>query len=464
MTERWYDHEPWNLAHKSMLLITTTHKPAWELGYLLHKNPAHVARVELPFGAAVVVYPEVSDGSCTVAVLLEIDAVGLVRGSSYFDQYVNDRPYVASSFLSTALGRLFGTAMSGRSKERQELADAALPFEVEIPVLPTPSPSLVHQLFAPLGYEVECEPLVLDEQFPEWGSAPYCKVVLRANVRVRDLLSHLSVLIPALDNRKHYFVNKDEVDKLLRKGGKWLEDHPEKVTIARRYLRHEKTLVKMALDQLEPEEEMESEVEVDKPMRLHDQRHEAVVNAVMESGAKSVLDLGCGDGKLTALLLKLRGVKKVTGMDVSVQALEHAARRLRLDRLGPRAKERVSLLHGSLVYRDARLEGYDVACVVEVIEHLDAERLRAFENALFKFARPGTVVLTTPNREYNVLFQGMAEEDTRHGDHRFEWTRAEFEEWASRVANEHGYKVSFQPIGPFDETHGAPSQMGVFVR
>lgn len=447
-----------------MLLITTTHKPAWELGYLLHKNPARAASVELSFGAAWVVYPEATEDRCTAAVLVDVDSVGLVRSASSLDQYVNDRPYVASSFLSTSLGRLFGTAMSGRCKERPELAETPIPLEIRIPVLPTPSPSLVHQLFAPLGYEVACEPLALDTEFTEWGPAPYCDVTLRTTALVKDVLSHLVVLIPVCDNEKHYFVGKDEVEKLFRKGKGWLDGHPERNMIARRYLRHEKSLIRLAMERLEPEERVEAESDADRPLRLHDQRHEAVVDLVRDLKAKSVLDLGCGDGKLTALLLKIAGIRKVTGVDVSVLSLERAARRLRLDKLGPRAKERVSLLHGSLVYRDARLEGFDAACVVEVIEHLDPERLRAFERAVFEFARPTSVIVTTPNKEYNALFEGMPEAAMRHADHRFEWTRAEFEKWGAGVAVAHGYRVEFRPIGPLDADHGAPSQMAVFQR
>jgi 3' terminal RNA ribose 2'-O-methyltransferase Hen1 len=164
------------------------------------------------------------------------------------------------------------------------------------------------------------------------------------------------------------------------------------------------------------------------------------------------------------LLLKDPQFDEVVGMDVSTRALGIARDRLRLDRLSPARAARVRLLHGSLVYRDERLAGFDGAAVVEVVEHLDPPRLTAFERVLFEFARPRTIALTTPNAEYNVRWETLPAGQLRHGDHRFEWTRPQFEEWARAVAGRHGYEVRFEGIGPDDAEVGAPSQMGVFTR
>ena len=182
------------------------------------------------------------------------------------------------------------------------------------------------------------------------------------------------------------------------------------------------------------------------------------------SGAKRVLDLGCGEGKLLRMLLQDKTFEKIVGLDVSYRALEIAQSRLHIDHLPPKQKERITLIHGALTYRDKRLEGYDAAAVVEVIEHLDLARLAAFERALFEFAKPGTVVITTPNVEYNVKFETLPAGKTRHKDHRFEWTRQEFKEWATRVAGRFGYSVRFLPVGPEDPVVGAPTQMGIFSR
>ncbi len=180
------------------------------------------------------------------------------------------------------------------------------------------------------------------------------------------------------------------------------------------------------------------------------------------AGAKSVLDLGCGEGKLLRLLIEDRAFSRILGMDVSTRSLQRAADRLELDRLP--ARGRLELIQGSLTYRDKRLNGFDAAAVVEVIEHLDPSRLAAFEKVVFACARPQVVVVTTPNVEYNSRFEGLAGGRLRHPDHRFEWSRAEFASWATGVADAHGYAVSPSGVGPEDEEVGQPTQMAVFRR
>jgi 3' terminal RNA ribose 2'-O-methyltransferase Hen1 len=466
-----------------LLTISTTYQPATDLGYLLFKNPARAQRVELSFGTAHVFYPEASDERCTAALLLDVDPVGLVRGrrgpegeGGLLAQYVNDRPYVASSFLSVAIAQLFGTAMTGRSKERPELAATPIPLEARLAVVPCRGGAdLLRRLFEPLGYAVTAEPHALDETMPEWGESRYFTVTLTAEKRVAELLTHLYVLIPVLDNEKHYWVGDDEVEKLLRHGEGWLATHPEREAITQRYLRYQRSLVRDAISRLVTEEEPdEEEVGVaardaeegvlEQPLSLNEQRLATVLGALRASGATSVVDLGCGEGRLLRALLDDRQFARVVGMDVSYRTLEIAADRLRLDRMPPKQRERIELLHGSLMYRDQRLAGFDAASVVEVIEHLDPPRLAAFERVAFEFARPGTVVLTTPNAEYNVRWPTLPAGRFRHRDHRFEWTRAEFQAWAARVAERFGYAVRFAPVGAVDEAVGSPTQMGIFTK
>ena len=471
-----------------LLTITTTHQPAPDLGYLLHKNPARPQSFEMTFGKAHVFYPEVSPAQCTAALLLEVDTVSLVRGrrgkgkdDGLVDQYVNDRPYVASSFMSVALKRIFGTALAGTCKERPELASEALPFKVQIAVIPSRGGERVlRDLFEPLGYQVSVEGYALDETQPDWGNSAYYSLTVEATCRLSDLLSHLYVLIPVLDDAKHYWISVDEVEKLLRHGEGWLKDHPARELITKRYLRRP-TLIKTALTRLleaeeaatdpdeaevntEAEGEDTKEAAAEKPVSLNVQRLTAVTEQVKAAGAKRVLDLGCGEGRLIQHLLAERSIERIVGMDVSHRALEIAHNRLRVDRMPTQQKERLQLIQGSLTYRDARLSGYDAACVVEVIEHLDPARLTAFERVVFEFARPGLVVVTTPNADYNVRYGDLSAGKFRHHDHRFEWTRSEFQTWASRVAQQNGYQVSFEPIGPQDEAVGSPTQMGVFRR
>jgi 3' terminal RNA ribose 2'-O-methyltransferase Hen1 len=207
----------------------------------------------------------------------------------------------------------------------------------------------------------------------------------------------------------------------------------------------------------------ESREEVlERPISLNDQRLGTVTAALKATGATRVLDLGCGDGKLLRELLKEKQFAEIVGMDVSVRSLEIASQRLRLNDLPARQKQRIRLLHGSLMYRDKRLSGFDAAAVVEVVEHLDPPRLAAFERVVFECARPGTVVLTTPNREYNSMWESLPAGQLRHSDHRFEWSREEFQTWAQRIAEKFGYRVRFLPVGPEDTNLGPPTQMGVF--
>lgn len=466
-----------------LLTITATWDPATDLGYLLHKNPARTQSFELSFGKAHVFYPEVSPERCTAALLLDIDPDGLVRGrrgtgEGLLDQYVNDRPYVASSFLSVAIAEVFGSALAGRSKERPDLAESELPLEARLSALPSRGgETFLRRLFEPLGYRVTAEGLPLDEHFPDWGQSPYFNVTLQGRCRLRDLLRHIYVLVPVLDHEKHYWVGDAEVEKLLRNGEGWLAQHPERELITSRYLKYQRSLAREALARLVGAEEEEEEPEpdaprehagsdedaIERPLGLHEQRLAAVATQLKQAGARQVLDLGCGEGKLIRLLLAEPQFERIVGMDVAVRSLEIARDRLGLDRLPEVQRQRVELLHGALTYRDSRLAGFDAAAVVEVIEHLDPARLAAFSRVLFAFARPKTVVVTTPNREYNLTFERLAAGALRHPDHRFEWTRSEFEAWAGEVAEGHGYQVRFAPLGPVDPDLGAPTQMGVFT-
>ncbi len=444
-----------------LLTLTTTHNPATDLGFLLHKHPEKVQRFSLNFGEAVVFYPEVGPDRCTCALLLEVDPVPLTRAkpgqSGPTEHYVNDRGYVASSFLSVALAVVFRTALQGT---RPELAAQPIPLEATLAALPCRGgEGLLRGLFEPLGYQVELRDL---------GAGRYFQVTLRATVRLSQLLAHLYVLVPVTDDEKHYWIGDDEVDKLLRRGQDWLTEHPLREQIVRRYLKHQRGLARAALERLAPAEEaavLDAEEEkLEKPLSLHDQRLGAVVAALKAAGARRVLDLGCGEGRLLRLLLADKAFAEIVGMDVSARALERARQRLNWDRLSEARRKRVSLLTGSLLYRDQRLAGYDGAALVEVIEHLEPDRLASLERAVFEFAKPETVVVTTPNREYNVRFETLPEGRLRHQDHRFEWTRAEFAAWAARIGERWSYTPRIEPVGPLDPELGAPTQMAVFTR
>jgi 3' terminal RNA ribose 2'-O-methyltransferase Hen1 len=463
-----------------ILNITTTHRPATDLGFLLHKHPDKFQTVDLSVGKAHIFYPEKSDEKTTISVLLDIDPIDMVRGARNLGgdgfalgHYVNDRPYVASSFMSVALSKAFASAMNGKCKDKPELIDIKLPFEVTIAVIPAPKggETLIRKLFEPLGYNVDLMHHQLDCKFPEWGDSKYYTLRLTHTITTKELLSHLYVLIPTLDNDKHYFVSENEIEKLLQKGEGWLKDHPEKEQIIRRYLINLNSLSRQALERLSEGEEIgdssdeinENTEDQKRKETLHDKRIKLVAEKITESGAERVLDLGCGEGKLIRQLIKQKQFSEIVGMDVSYNELLKAKEKLNFDEMSPMQKERIKLFQGSLTYKDQRLEGFDAAAVIEVIEHLELNRLKAFERVLFEFAKPKTVVLTTPNQEFNVTWEKLDAEEMRHDDHRFEWTRKEFSEWSNRIGETYNYKVELLPIGDEVENIGAPSQMAIFT-
>ncbi|MFG3497292.1 3' terminal RNA ribose 2'-O-methyltransferase Hen1 [Streptomyces sp. NPDC047928] len=471
----------------------TAERPATDLGYLLHKHPDKAQRFSTSHGTAHVLYPEATAERCTAALLLEVDPVALVRRGGgraggkdknrgpdlALAQYVNDRPYAASSLFAVALGSVFSSALKGRCDARPELAARPLPLRVEVPALPARGGAgLVRDLFEPLGWTVTAEPVPLDDTFPEWGDSRYVRLLLEGEQRLADALRHLYVLLPVLDDAKHYWVSPDEVDKLLRVGDGWLPDHPQQKLITSRYLSRRWSLTREAMERMElarlaaaddsEVEEIDNAVDEasdtdDKPVPLAVHRREAIIEALRAAGASRVVDLGCGQGQLVRELLKDPRFTGITGVDVSMRALSLAARRLRLDRMGERQAERVTLFQSSLTYTDKRLKGYDAAVLSEVVEHLDPPRLPALEYAVFGAARPATVLVTTPNVEYNVRWESLPAGHVRHGDHRFEWTREEFRTWARTVADRHGYGVAFVPVGPEDPEVGPPTQMAVFA-
>jgi 3' terminal RNA ribose 2'-O-methyltransferase Hen1 len=476
-----------------LLTITTTRAPATDLGYLLHKHPDRSQSFAVAAGQAHVFYPEAAPGRCTAALLLEVDPIGLVRNrdrkgggkDTVLGEYVNDRPYAASSMLAVAIKEAFRTALTGRCDARPALAAEPIPLELHVPALRCRGgKTLADRVFAPLGWTVDAQPHPLTPR--EWGDSPYLALRLTGELRLADALNHLYVLLPVLDDAKHYWVSTEEIDKLIRAGGDWLAGHPEKELITRRYLAHQKRLTRSALarlaeaddteptelDNAVPEEVPEEPPAGDpadgpadgraKPLAV--QRREAILAVLHERGARRVGDLGCGAGALTRDLLRDKSIDHVVATDVSARALQLAARHLNLERMPDKQRERLTIFQSSLTYRDDRLAGLDAAVLMEVIEHLDPNRIPALEQVVFGAAAPGTVVVTTPNAEYNAHFAALEPGAKRHPDHRFEWTRTQFRAWAGRVADGYGYQARFLPVGPEDPRDGPPTQLAVFSK
>jgi 3' terminal RNA ribose 2'-O-methyltransferase Hen1 len=458
-----------------LLTLTSTTPPARDLGYLLRKHPDRLQTFELQAGSAHVFYPEANDERCTAALLLDIDPVRLVRGKpassegGLVEAYVNDRPYAISSFLSVAISRVFGSALGGRS-DPPELAERRIALEAIVTPIRDETGDFAQRLFAPLDYVVHAEPVAVPD---EARAGIYRRLSVSATTTLRALLTHLYVLIPVMDNQKHYWVGDEEVEKLFRHGGDWLAHHPERELITRRYLKRAPSLARAALERLRALDDGTengsddrsaelSEAALERPLRLADQRIAAVAAVIREARAKTLLDLGCGEGDLIAALAGDTAIDRILGIDVSARELARATERLSKVAMMASRRERIELLQSSLLYVDRRLTGFEAATALEVIEHLNPDRLPTFERILFEQTRPRLVVLTTPNREYNARFPALANGRLRHVDHRFEWTREEFAGWANGVAARHGYAVSYAGIGEDDPHLGTPTQMAVF--
>jgi 3' terminal RNA ribose 2'-O-methyltransferase Hen1 len=494
-----------------LLTITTTASPATDLGFLLHKHPDRVQEFEQSFGTAHVFYPDAGAELCTAALMVTVDPVRLVRtrrkGTPDFTlgQYVNDRPYAASSLLASAMAAVFRTAMRGRCEARPELVRRPLPLRIGLPALPCRGGAeAAAAFFEPLGWTVDARPVPLDEEFPEWGDSRYLALTLTGEPTLADALNQLYVLLPVLDDAKHYWIAPDEVDKLIRAGEGWLAAHPERARITRRYLANRRALVRSALGAVgrshggetlgrlaeaddAPEDDLErgpideepvpadptaaepgaAEPESEAappPVPLAERRLQAVLETLHAEQAQRVIDLGCGSGKLLGRLKQDRYFERIAGVDVSHRAVTVAHRRVGPDEPSGDRPPRVQIFQGALTYTDERFRGYDAAVLMEVIEHVDPPRLPAVERVVFGVAKPRVVIVTTPNSEYNVRYEGLAAGAMRHPDHRFEWTRAQFREWAARTAAAHGYQVRHVAVGDDDPEAGPPTQMGVFTR
>lgn len=452
---------------------------ALDLGWILHKHPERVQTFPLSFGSATVFWSEVEPDRATCCLAVDVDPVALVRGKGQgegtLDAYVNDRPYAASSFLAVALREVFATALAGRCAPRPELPDRPRPLEATVSAVRVRcGMAQVERLFQPLGWAVTDAPEPLDPAWPAWGEAAHRRLTVRGTGTVQQLLTQLSVLVPAIDADKHYWVGEDEVEKLLRRGDGWLSTHPEREWISRRYLNNSRPLTRLALSRLvgadpDPERAEDQpprpnpERELEASLRLQDVRISAVLAEVVGAGARRVLDLGCGEGDFLRAA-RATAIPELTGVDVSHSVLEKAARRLKLAQMSDTERRRFTLLHSSLTYTDSRLTGFDAAVCVEVIEHLEPHHLGFLAFNLFQRIRPPLAVLTTPNAEYNVRFPNLPAGRFRHPDHRFEWDRATFARWVHDQCARYGYTARFAPIGEEDPEVGAPTQMAVLTR
>jgi 3' terminal RNA ribose 2'-O-methyltransferase Hen1 len=430
------------------------------VSYLIAKNPNNpYERNEKGFKVRLV-YPIFTKEEVQFVIYVKPDPIDLVRNSSdLFDitHYINDREFAVSSLFITTIRKALGTALNGKPDEAY-LQWVDHPFEITLefgPVATDLSDQEIALLFEPIGYRVEIERG--DSTIRKKSSARF--VTISGNQTVQNALKHVSILIPVIDNYKHYFLDEREVEKLDRYGEGWLEDHPLKQMIVKRALRFNALISQSKF--YEKKQQNRSQDESPR-VRLNDLRYEAILNFIRSLPHKeSIVDLGAGEGRLSVQLGFLEGVKEILSIEPSNKSRIRAIERFEQVNVKKGYIEAKSL-PGSLYYFDSRLQNKDVIVLCEVIEHIDEGRLPKIFDTILNDYRPKTLIVTTPNQEYNVLYE--MNEEMRHDDHRFEWTRAEFarniEEWNENTS----YKVSIQGIGEEHPTFGHPTQMAIFRR
>lgn len=468
--------------------IRVTGEGARDLSYLLQKHPENIVERGTTIVKTQCFFPRYDETNVEFVVTGSMNPIDLVRKErmGQLDEYVNDRPYVASSYFVTAFREALSSALNGKCAEKPDLVSKVWDLSITVPAIRNPPPrnekdgtcssEFLAALFTPLGWSVTTTRGHADDRFPEWGESHIVSVTLSGLFPLMTALRHLFILLPVVDKTKHHAVDLQEAQKLISKGEGWLETHPMKAAIIGRYLGYKKKLVDAATAGLEaPETEEEIEEEEAEPApaateearfpSLHIQRHEAVIarmvfDGVFDGVTGSLCDLGCGEGRFIQHLYDQAAERKwipakIVGVDPSRFALRWARRKLKSDS--------VKLLQGSALFRDARLHGFDAMVAIEMIEHIDPERLPDFEQAVFGDYKPKRFYLTTPNREFNAVF-GIPDGELRHRDHRFEWTRDEFKDWCEHIFDQYNYTTEFFGVGQEDETYGQPSQGVVFTR
>lgn len=465
-----------------ILIISAVGKDCQKLSYLLQKSPFVVG--EFDVGASFktyVFFPEYSEERTTCAVMFDMNSIELVKSLKAHDRhatyslfdYINDRPYVSSSFTCSIISDVFRSALNGKCREYPDLPNQEFDLSARFYVSMKTKDDLIKELFEPLGYELSysTERPPVDSMYEQFGESPYYDVTISRRETVKDLLSHLYILIPILDKMRHYGPSSDEVKKIMKIGDSWLKDHPSKKKIVGRYFGKKKELATSVLDRLEDqikdEQRIDENSDDEKETRtpLAGQRRKAIIRTLREHNVKTVLDLGCSTGKLSFELIDTPGIVKVTGADISARAIEKAVLEKRIHKkMTEDQKSRLDFVIASAIYRDLRFSAFDAIVLQEVIEHFDSWKLRVAEDVVFKYSGPRVVVVTTPNIEYNVLFENLENGKLRHRDHKFEFTRGQFKEWANRICKQFGYTVSFEDIGEFVENIGTQTQMAVFVR
>ena len=470
------------------LAVTGEHAP--DLGFVLYKHPDRMYEKANSRGRIIGVFSENEPARAEFCLVVEVDPVERVRGVSWdrgIASYVEPMPFLAASHVSQAISQALGSAMNGVLASKDPETDArvraagVLPWPLEIKVGPVRcSPWMIERLFGHLGWNVAIASHPLEVPGRTDDDRPLHVFTLTGSATVSDALAQLYVLLPVLDPNRHYFYDESEVRKLFDKGGDWLNDHPYRDVIISRYLSKSKELREYArslfgkFQEKKSDEELQADYDewsetfggMDDDGSPHALRHARILSDIASWGVRSVVDLGCGEGKLLEGLARIAQDMRVVGVEPSVRDLERARKNLSRNP-GKTVDPRVTLIHGSAIYADERLKGFDAAVLSEVIEHVDPDRLSHLARSVFGVMRPNRVVVTTPNGDYNAWFD-LRPGEFRHADHRFEWSRPECEAWVTAVSAEYGYHSEITGAGGFygdrDDRHGEVSHYIVFTK
>ncbi|MFF2588046.1 3' terminal RNA ribose 2'-O-methyltransferase Hen1 [Peribacillus butanolivorans] len=431
------------------------------ISYLLSKNPSNLYERNHKGHLVRLFYSKFTETELEATIFVTPDPIELVKGNSNsydINHYINDREFAVSSIFCSLIRSALGTALNGQPKEEHtEWVNHPFSFQFEFgPVVSSLSDNQLKDLFEPIGYEVMITRPEIEYSFQikDKSSARY--ISLKGMKTLQDGLRHLFVLIPVIDNYKHYYIDEKEIEKLERYGDGWLKDHPMRDYIYRQSLRFKE--VYSIVENRKPEEKKE---EKESKVRLNDLRYEKIVDTVSQMNPRSIVDFGSGEGKLSVRLGFVEGIKEILAVEPSQTAAIKALGRF--EKVKNKEKFVVpETLWGSLFYYDERLKNKDVIILCEVIEHIDEYRLPKVLDTILHNYQPNALIITTPNREYNEVYD--KEDVLRHNDHRFEWTRAEFRQWCTERNHRDIYSLKFEGIGEEHDTYGYPTQMCVFER
>ena len=444
------------------LTIKATGENVKVISHLLAKNPNNIYERKNKGHFIRLFYSTFTETELDVTIFVTPDPLALIKHTSNaYDivHYINDREFAVSSIFTSLIRSALGTALNGQPKEEYaKWVDTPFMFQFSFgPVVSSLSDAEIQGLFEPLGYQVDIEYGETDYSFQLKAKSTARFLTISGAVTLQKALQQLFVLIPVMDNYKHYFIDESEVEKIQRYGEGWLDTHPEREFIIRKALRF-----KEIYSLMKENTEIEEEEKIPKSPRLNELRYDKIIETINDLPTKkSVVDFGSGEGKLAACLGFVVGVQEILAVEPSERETLKAVKRFEKIRSKEEFVEPTTMW-GSLFYYDERLENKDVIILCEVIEHIDEERLGKAMHLIVNNYKPQALIITTPNQEYNAVYDMT--DAKRHLDHRFEWTREEFEKSCEDWNHLGNYNLEFEGIGEAHEVYGHPTQMCKFVR